>query len=293
MAYYLPILDMKPGQATYMYTPSNLPPAGFVGLAEEHPMQSYFPQEMFLELWRSNDNIPPAPALAAAAPVSDPAPNNNQPVASASEPTPTSVAPAPSPAPNAEANSNGNQEQSQNGNQDGIQDENQTENEVPVPNLAGNNDTQAASAPAPTPAAPESNPQENAANPPATPNADAEATVAIPATKYNVYHIIYYYPWAPTPKDERAEYQIIGKYENLREANERAVKEVYEKYGGLAHAGRAHLQPPNSGWIRKVAGRGTETWPNTWNVEDGRLNFHLVVSKLQYTLKGQILIVKG
>jgi hypothetical protein len=103
-----------------------------------------------------------------------------------------------------------------------------------------------------------------------------------------VVHTIQFTPWSPTPWDQQTESQVVGKCNTLREANELAIKEVYEKYGGLAHVGRALLHPPNPGWIRKA---GTGTWPNTWNLANGRLSFEVVNSKLQYTLKGEIFIV--
>jgi hypothetical protein len=108
-------------------------------------------------------------------------------------------------------------------------------------------------------------------------------------TRYSVVHIVQYSPWSPTPGDERAESQIIGTFKTSHEANELAMKEVYEKYGQLAHVGRAAWDPPNPTWLRKA---GAGAWPNTWKIEDGLLSFSLVSSRLHYTLKGRIYVVK-
>lgn len=119
-------------------------------------------------------------------------------------------------------------------------------------------------------------------------NAPADAPPSSEA-RFDVCHAIQYTPWAPTQIDTRAEYQLVGTCKTLREANGLAMKEVYEKYGELAHVGRALWFPPNPNWLRKA---GDRSWPNTWKIEDGQLSFSVVNSKLHYTLRGQIYIVK-
>ncbi|KAI1168353.1 hypothetical protein F5B18DRAFT_598098 [Nemania serpens] len=103
-------------------------------------------------------------------------------------------------------------------------------------------------------------------------------------TRFDVCHAIQYTPWSPTQSDTRAEYQLVGTCKTLREANWLAMKEVYEKYGELAHVGRALWFPPRPNWLRKT---GDRSWPNTWKIEDGQLSFSVVNSKLQYTLRGR------
>ncbi|KAI1192126.1 hypothetical protein F5B17DRAFT_1106 [Nemania serpens] len=108
--------------------------------------------------------------------------------------------------------------------------------------------------------------------------------------RFDVCHSVQYAPWSPTPNDVRSEFQVIGKCKTLREANQLAMREVYEKYGGLAHFGMLPWSPPNRKWLRKA---GDRSWPNTWKIEDGQLSFSVVNSKLQFTLKGEIYIVKA
>ncbi|KAI1113501.1 hypothetical protein F5Y14DRAFT_417920 [Nemania sp. NC0429] len=108
--------------------------------------------------------------------------------------------------------------------------------------------------------------------------------------RFEVWHHIQYAPWAPTPADARTESQCLGTYSALSEANKRAVLEVYEKYGGLAQQGGAAPSfPPNPNWLRNASDR---SWPNTWKIEGGQLEFSLVISKLHSTLNGHIYIVK-
>ncbi|KAI1820408.1 hypothetical protein F4861DRAFT_545728 [Xylaria intraflava] len=117
---------------------------------------------------------------------------------------------------------------------------------------------------------------------------ESNAAAAQKEPRFDVVHTIRYTPWAPTPNSLRTESQVVGTCRTIREANDLVLKEVYEKYGGLAHM--SMVQPPNPSWIRRAAAGGT--WPSTWKMEDGCLSFVVVNSKLQYTLKGEIFIVK-
>ncbi|KAI8629488.1 hypothetical protein F5Y19DRAFT_484858 [Xylariaceae sp. FL1651] len=228
-------------------------------------MQSYFPQELFYELWRSNRIAPPD--LSPANPEPSPAPN----LESNSEPNPEpnpETNPAPGQAPPALQSSAANSEASH------------------EPNVEA--DAEADSA-----ANAEAN--QNANTPPTDTEADQNAhpPSAQPVSRFDVCHSIHYTPWAPTPADARSENWIVGSHNNLREANDRALQEVFEKYGGLAHRGRAFTDPPDPRWIRKASGGATviEPWPNTWELrEDGSLRFKVVNNNLYYSTEAEIYI---
>ncbi|KAJ8126258.1 hypothetical protein O1611_g7382 [Lasiodiplodia mahajangana] len=200
-----------PTQAAWSYN------SEFGAPTPNHPMASYFPQDMLYELWCSY-NTPPGPTnTAPTQPTSGPIPSEENPV------------------PNAEAN-------------------------------------QEAGPPAGAP-------------PPDIPPTSTPPAVASPAavppimTYFSVVHTVQYSPWSPTLGDGRAESVVIGTCGTLHEANELAMKEVYEKYGNLAHIRRAAWDPPSPTWLRKA---GSGQWPNTWKIEDGKLSFSLVNMLLQY-----------
>ncbi|KAI0874641.1 hypothetical protein GGS24DRAFT_516348 [Hypoxylon argillaceum] len=144
---------------------------------------------------------------------------------------------------------------------------------------------------APMPAAPPAEaPPATAAPQGAAPPAGVPPPEILQAeARYSVVHIIQYSPWSPTPVDERVESCVIGTCRTRREANELAMKEVYEKYGELAHLDRGPWDPPSPTWLRKA---GAGAWPNTWKIDDGLLTFSLVNSKLHYTLTGKVYVVK-
>ncbi|KAI1815187.1 hypothetical protein GGS20DRAFT_544779 [Poronia punctata] len=122
-------------------------------------------------------------------------------------------------------------------------------------------------------------------------NSDRQTRAPHPP-RFDVLHTINYTPWSPTPGDRRSELRMVGSSYSLSEANKMAMKEVYDKYGGLAHVTRGPLQPPDSSWIRKSTGTGVEKWPNTWKMDGGLLSFSVVHSKLQYTIEGKVTVVK-
>ncbi|KAI0098276.1 hypothetical protein GGR51DRAFT_577120 [Nemania sp. FL0031] len=192
--FHFAIPGIWPTQAPWLYT------ANFGAPAQNHPMASYFPQDMLYELWRSY-NTPPEPPTAPAPPPAVPAPNGENTMPSAGA--------------------------------------NQDDGPPEIP-------------PTNTP-------------PPAMPPVMAH---------YSVVHTVQYSPWSPTLGDERAESVVIGTCGTLYEANELAMKEVYEKYGNLAHIGRAAWDPPSPTWLRKA---GTGRWPNTWKIEEVYSQYPLMV----------------
>ncbi|GAP86331.1 hypothetical protein SAMD00023353_1800790 [Rosellinia necatrix] len=164
-----------------------------------------------------------------------------------------------------------------------------------------NGDAEAEQTAAPNTAASAGGAQGDAANEDATSTASTAKTASAPAPApapapeitnacFEVVHSVRYTPPSPFPGDERTESHSLGKFGTAREANERAMKEVYDKYGGLAHAGKPSWMPPNSDWLHRAGGR--EDWPDTWKLVDGRLGFSVICSKLDWTLKGDVYIVQ-
>jgi len=344
---------------------------GFRNQFAEYTIQSYFPQELFYELWRSNnDNAPgPAPAAnSAPSPAPDATPDAATSTAPVNTTAPAPMQPAPDSAPSGPPDKPASEEstdpntskvKSPNEGEDTAQEQGQNQEETAVSILGvedsttsggdgesrgansaaasdaggstsiqelgqsqeGNNsdtgseangntestqerdqtqpgsEAQGSAAGGAGPANSESNPNSNPdPGPGPETNAETNAAAEVPPPKpqFDILHTIKYYPWSPVPGDERTELNVIASTENLREANELAIKEVYEKYGGLAHVVRGPFNLPNTEWIRKAGTRtGIGAWPNTWKVDNsGCLSFSVVNSKLQYTLEGKVSVVK-
>ncbi|KAI1331430.1 hypothetical protein F5Y16DRAFT_422960 [Xylariaceae sp. FL0255] len=99
----------------------------------------------------------------------------------------------------------------------------------------------------------------------------------------------------PAPGDD---VQIIGSYTSAHEANENLLREVRERYGGIAHRNTYPYQYGqnriNLEWIRRYdtgVAPGLQ-YPNHWQIGDnGCLRIRVVDNNFQYTVTGELYIV--
>lgn len=84
---------------------------------------------------------------------------------------------------------------------------------------------------------------------------------------------------------------IVATNKSLHEANELAMKEVYEYHNESAHRRGDFSIPPNPDWIRKAG--ATEDWPMTWKVGNGQLRFSLITDRGEYKTTDKIYVVRS
>ncbi|KAJ2983178.1 hypothetical protein NUW58_g6294 [Xylaria curta] len=77
-------------------------------------------------------------------------------------------------------------------------------------------------------------------------------TVVIAETRFDVVHTIRYTLLSPTSAEEKTESLVIATCSTLFEANDAAMSEVQERYGGLAHSDVNIFHPPDRNWIREA-----------------------------------------